>query len=220
MKPIRLALALFLAAAVAALAQGSTQGTTAGTTSTNPRVTLETSKGKIVIELFPDKAPKSTANFLKYVQSGHYNGTIFHRVIPGFMAQAGGFTPNMAEKPTKAPIPNESSNGLSNDRGTVAMARTSDPNSATAQFFINVKDNAPLNFRAPNGWGYAVFGKVVEGMDVVDAIVAVPTTTKGVYENVPQEPILIKKATVVGKAPAPKSAGTKKPAPKKSTKKK
>jgi cyclophilin family peptidyl-prolyl cis-trans isomerase len=162
------------------------------------RVALDTTMGRIVIELFPDKAPKTTANFLKYVKSGHYNGTIFHRVIPGFMAQAGGFTPGMVEKPTNAPIQNESDNGLSNERGTLAMARTSDPHSASAQFFVNVKDNASLNFKGkPDGWGYAVFGKVVEGMDVVDKIVAVPTTTKGNYENVPKVPIVIKKAAVV-----------------------
>jgi len=160
-----------------------------------PRVALETTKGRIVIELFPSKAPKTVANFLMYVKSGHYNGTIFHRVIPDFMAQGGGFTPDMVEKPTKAPVQNEADNGLHNDRGTVAMARTSDPHSATSQFFINVKANTGLNFTSKTssqGWGYTVFGKVVEGMGVVDAIVAVPTTN-----DVPQQPIVIKKARLL-----------------------
>jgi len=188
MKPTRLLLLLlvFLAAAVCSAAAP-------------PRVALDTTMGKIVIELYPDKAPKTVANFIKYVKSGQYDGTIFHRVIPDFMVQGGGFTAGMVEKPTKAPIQNESDNGLGNERATVAMARTSDPNSAKAQFFINVKDNAGLNFKSkPDGWGYAVFGKVVEGMDVVDKIVAVPTTSKGHYEDVPKKPILIKKALVLG----------------------
>ena len=165
----------------------------------NPKVALDTSKGKIVIELYPDNAPKTVKNFLDYTKSGHYNGTIFHRVIPGFMIQGGGFTADMKDKPTKAPIPNEADNKVLNQRGTVAMARTSDPNSATDQFFINVANNGSLNFTSkdPRGWGYAVFGNVVEGMDVVDAIVAVPTTTKEPYANVPVEPIVIRKATVV-----------------------
>jgi cyclophilin family peptidyl-prolyl cis-trans isomerase len=165
----------------------------------NPRVLLETSKGKIVIELYADKAPKSAKNFLDYVKSGHFNGTIFHRVMPGFMVQGGGFTPDMNQKPTKPPIQNEADNGVLNQRGTLAMARTDDPNSATSQFFINVANNGFLNFRGktPEGWGYAVFGKVVEGMDVVDSIVAVRTTTKGPYQNVPVEPILIQKASVL-----------------------
>jgi peptidyl-prolyl cis-trans isomerase B (cyclophilin B) len=173
----------------------------------NPRVLLDTTKGKIVVELFADKAPKTVKNFLDYVKAGQYNGTIFHRVIPGFMAQAGGFTPDMTEKPTRAPVQNEADNRVSNDRGTLAMARTADPNSASAQFFINVANNAPLNFQSktPQGWGYAVFGKVLEGMEVVDAIVAVPTTTKGPYGDVPVDPIVIRKVTVMkAGAAAPK----------------
>ncbi len=165
----------------------------------NPRVSLDTTKGRIVIELYADKAPKTVKNFLDYVRAGFYNGTIFHRVIPGFMVQAGGFTPDMTEKPTRPPIPNEADNGLQNQRGTLAMARTSDPNSAASEFFINVANNAPLNFRGKtaDGWGYAVFGNVVEGMDVVDAIVQVPTTTKGPYENVPVQPVVIQKASIL-----------------------
>ena len=165
----------------------------------NPRVLLETAKGKIVIELFADKAPKTAKNFLDYVKAGHYNGTIFHRVIPGFMIQGGGMTPDMKEKQTRPPIPNEADNGVLNQRGTLAMARTNDPNSATSQFFINVANNGFLNHRSKtaDGWGYAVFGKVVEGMDVADAIVAVATTTKGPHQNVPREPIVIQKASVV-----------------------
>jgi cyclophilin family peptidyl-prolyl cis-trans isomerase len=165
----------------------------------NPRVLLETSKGNIVIELNAAKAPKTVQNFLAYVKSGHYNGTIFHRVIPGFMIQGGGFKPDMTEKPTRPPIQNEASNGLHNERGTVAMARTPEPHSASAQFFINVANNGALDFKSKTekGWGYAVFGKVVEGMDVADAIVSVPTTTKGPYSDVPVQPILIKKASVL-----------------------
>ncbi|HEX9945492.1 MAG TPA: peptidylprolyl isomerase [Thermoanaerobaculia bacterium] len=165
----------------------------------NPRVLLDTTKGKIVIELYADKAPKTVKNFLAYVRSGHYNGTIFHRVIPGFMVQGGGFTSDMTQKPTRPTIQNEADNRVLNQRGTLAMARTGDPHSASAQFFINVANNGFLNFRSktPEGWGYAVFGNVVEGMDVVDSIVAVPTTTKGPYENVPVQPVVIRKATVL-----------------------
>lgn len=165
----------------------------------NPRVSLDTTKGRIVIELYADKAPKTVKNFLDYVKAGFYNGTIFHRVIPGFMVQGGGFTPDMTEKPTRPPVPNEADNGLLNQRGTLAMARTSDPDSASAQFFINVANNTPLNFRGKNPaeWGYAVFGNVVEGMDVVDAIVQVPTTTKGPYENVPMQPVVLQKASIL-----------------------
>ncbi|MES1242868.1 MAG: peptidylprolyl isomerase [Acidobacteriota bacterium] len=165
----------------------------------NPRVALETSKGRIVIELYPDKAPKTVANFLQYVNSGFYNGVIFHRVIPGFMIQGGGFTADMTQKETKGSIQNEADNGLRNDRGTIAMARTGDPHSASAQWFINVADNRSLNHtgKTQQGWGYAVFGKVVEGMDVADAIVGVRTTQKGPYGDVPVEPITITKASVV-----------------------
>jgi peptidyl-prolyl cis-trans isomerase A (cyclophilin A) len=153
--------------------------------------------GDIVVELDADKAPKTVANFLQYVKAGQYNGTIFHRVIENFMIQGGGMTPDMKEKPTRPPIPLESRNGLSNVRGTIAMARTMDPNSATAQFFINVKDNPFLDAaNARDGNGYAVFGKVVEGLDVVDKIKAVPTGNKPPHQNVPLEPVVIKKATV------------------------
>jgi peptidyl-prolyl cis-trans isomerase B (cyclophilin B) len=163
-----------------------------------PRVTLDTTKGKIVLDLDDAKAPKTVANFLEYVRSGHFDGTIFHRVIPGFMAQGGGFNPDMSQKPTRAPIQNEADNGLGNARGTIAMARTSDPHSASAQFFINVSDNGGLNHsgKNPQGWGYAVFGKVVEGMDVVDQIVKAPRGRSGFHDDVPKEPIVITKATV------------------------
>jgi peptidyl-prolyl cis-trans isomerase B (cyclophilin B) len=168
----------------------------------NPRVLLDTTKGKIVLELYPAKAPKTVKNFLDYVNAGHYNGVIFHRVIPGFMIQGGGFTPDMKEKPTRPSIQNEADNGLGNERGTIAMARTPDPHSASAQFFINVSNNASLNHtgKTPQGWGYAVFGKVVEGMEIADAIVAVPTTTKGPHGDVPVEPIVIRKASVLAPA--------------------
>ena len=161
------------------------------------KVRLDTSMGPIVIELDGAKAPKSVANFVEYVKAGHYDGTIFHRVIPDFMIQGGGFTPDMQQKPTRAPIPLEARNGLSNVRGSVAMARTSDPNSATAQFFINIKDNAFLDAaNARDGAGYTVFGKVVSGMDVVDKIWAVPTGNKGPFQNVPVTPVLIRKASL------------------------
>jgi len=160
-------------------------------------VLLKTSLGDIRVQLHADKAPKSVANFLQYVKSGHYNGTIFHRVIGDFMIQGGGFTPDMQQKRTRAPIPLESRNGLSNVRGTLAMARTGDPNSATAQFFINVMDNSRLDAeQSADGNGYAVFGQVLTGMEVVDKIRAVPVTELGMYANVPATPILILKATV------------------------
>jgi len=162
-----------------------------------PKVKLATSMGDIVVELNPDKAPKSVANFLQYVREKHYDGTIFHRVIDGFMVQGGGFTADMVQKPMRAPIPLEAANGLKNDKYTLAMARTSAPDSATAQFFINVKDNAMLNAPQPDGHGYAVFGKVVEGQDVVDKIKAVATGNKGPYQNVPNTPITIQSATVL-----------------------
>lgn len=167
---------------------------------TRPRVQLETSKGNITIELYSEEAPKSVENFLGYVKSGHYDGTIFHRVIPGFMIQGGGFTSDMSQKSTGAPIDNEADNGVKNTRGTLAMARTMNPNSATAQFFINTVDNEFLNHTGKNaqGWGYAVFAEVVDGMDVVDAIVKVPTGTQGGHQNVPTEAVVIDKATVVG----------------------
>jgi peptidyl-prolyl cis-trans isomerase B (cyclophilin B) len=184
--------------AIVGSASGATQGK-APQPPAHPQVLLETSKGNITLELYPDKAPKTVENFLQYVKSGFYDGTIFHRVIPDFMIQGGGFTADMTQKPTKSPVQNEADNRLSNDRGTIAMARTNDPNSATAQFFINHKNNASLNFtgKTATGWGYAVFGKVVEGMDVVDAIAQVPTGHKGGMGDVPTQAIVIKKATVV-----------------------
>ena len=162
-----------------------------------PRVVLDTSMGTIRIALEPAKAPLSTKNFLAYVRSGHYDGTIFHRVIPGFMAQGGGFDAQMKQKAVRAPIKNESGNGLSNRRGTLAMARTNDPDSATAQFFINVVDNGRLDSRGGQP-GYAVFGEVVEGMDVVDRMVAVQTTSRGPHQNVPATAVTIKSARVEG----------------------
>lgn len=166
----------------------------------NPVVLLETSMGNIKVELFPDKAPISVKNFLAYVKEGHYDGLIFHRVIRGFMIQGGGFTPDMREKrPAHPPIRNEAGNGLTNDRGTIAMARTGVVDSATAQFFINVVNNDFLNHRneTPQGFGYAVFGKVTEGMDVVDKIRSVPTGTVRMFADVPKEPVTILKARVV-----------------------
>lgn len=161
------------------------------------KVTLDTTMGRIVLELDAAKAPKSVDNFVKYVKAGQYDGTVFHRVIPNFMIQGGGMTPDLKEKPTRAPIPLESHNGLNNVRGTVAMARTADPNSATSQFFINVKDNDFLNAaNSRDGNGYAVFGKVVSGMDVVEKIRTVPTHTVGPYDDVPAKPVIINKATV------------------------
>jgi len=161
------------------------------------RVALDTTMGTIVIELAPKEAPKTVANFLEYVKAGHYNNTVFHRVMGNFMIQAGGYTADLAEKPTRASIPLESQNGLKNDRGSVAMARRGDPNSATSQFFINVVDNPRLNHPDPDGHGYAVFGKVVQGMDVVDKIRAVPTGPSGGHQNVPTTPVVIKSARVV-----------------------
>jgi peptidyl-prolyl cis-trans isomerase A (cyclophilin A) len=164
-----------------------------------PRVKLATSSGDIVIELAPEKAPKTVDNFLQYVKDKHYDGTTFHRVIDGFMIQGGGFTPDMKQKPTRAPVPLEAGNGLKNDKYTVAMARTSDPNSATSQFFINVVDNARLNAPNPDGHGYTVFGKVVSGTEVVDKIRAARTGNKGGMSDVPLETITIQSATVVAK---------------------
>jgi len=156
-----------------------------------PVVAMETSKGTIKIELYPDKAPETVENFMTYVKSGYYDGTIFHRVIPDFMIQGGGFTPDMEKKETREPIQNEAKNGLKNERGTIAMARTFMPHSATSQFFINHVTNQKLDNSEQNGWGYAVFGKVVDGMDVVDAIATVPTKNAGPYQNVPAQPVII-----------------------------
>jgi len=166
----------------------------------NPQVRVETNKGVIVMELYPDKAPKTVENFLGYVKTGHYIGTIFHRVIPNFMIQGGGVTQEFQGKPLRPPVINEANNGLSNKRGWVAMARTSEVNSATAQFFINLKDNQFLDFKSatPEGYGYCVFGKVVEGMDVVDKIAAIPTGAAGPYQqDVPKDPVVIIKVTQV-----------------------
>ena len=167
--------------------------------STTPRVKLQTSMGDMVIQLDAEKAPKTVDNFLTYVKEGFYDGTVFHRVINNFMIQGGGFESGMKQKSTHEPVENEANNGLKNDRYTLAMARTSDPHSATAQFFINVADNDFLNFTSPtpNGWGYAVFGKVVEGTDVVDRIKAVKTGNKGFHQDVPVEDVVIEKASVV-----------------------
>lgn len=165
----------------------------------SPQVALETTKGRIVIELYPDKAPKTVKNFLDYVKSGHYNGTIFHRVVPDFVVQGGGLTPDLTEKPTREPVQNEADNRLLNQRGSVAMARTGDPHSARAQFFVNLTNNGFLNFtgKSAQGWGYTVFGQVVEGMEVVDAIAKLPTATKGNYQGVPTQPVIIQKAVVL-----------------------
>lgn len=199
--------AALLCIPVAALADGptpqpqdeSTERKDTMTDSANPRVMLKTSQGDILIELFQDKAPQTVENFLTYVKDGFYDGTIFHRVIPNFMIQGGGFTADMTQKETRSPIQNEADNGLKNERGTLAMARTMQPHSATAQFFVNTVDNDFLDHTAKNtqGWGYAVFAKVVEGMDVVDAIGQVKTTRRGGHSDVPAEPVVIEKATVV-----------------------
>lgn len=163
----------------------------------NPEVLLETTSGDILVELYPDKAPETVANFLRYVDEGFYDNTIFHRVIPGFMIQGGGMTTKMSEKPTHEPVKNEADNGLKNERGAIAMARTMDPHSATAQFFINHADNNFLDHRSPtpDGWGYAVFGKVIDGMDVVDKIAKVKTKSVGGYDDVPTDMVLITKAS-------------------------
>lgn len=165
----------------------------------NPKVLIETSKGNITVELFAGKAPLSVENFLAHVKTGFYDGTVFHRVIPGFMIQGGGMLPDMTEKSRGAPIKNEANNGLKNLRGTLAMARTGEPHSATSQFFINVADNYFLNHRGESfeGWGYAVFGQVLSGMEVVDAIVAVPRGDRGMHQDVPMEPVVMTKVTVV-----------------------
>ena len=158
------------------------------------QVLMETTEGSIKLELDAAKAPKSVANFVEYAKSGHYDGLVFHRVIKGFMIQGGGYDESYTQRPTRAPIQNEAKNGLKNARGSIAMARTSDPHSATAQFFINHKDNDFLDYPGQDGWGYCVFGKVIDGMDVVDAIAEVQTGNKGPHQNVPVEPVLIKSA--------------------------
>ena len=162
-----------------------------------PTVEMQTNMGTVIIELDSEKAPKTVQNFLQYAKEGFYNGTIFHRVINGFMIQGGGFSKEMSEKPTASPIPNEGKNGLKNLRGTIAMARRPDPNSATAQFFINHKDNASLDYPSQDGWGYAVFGRVTQGLEVVDKIAKVPTGNLGMHQNVPTEPVLIQSVKVI-----------------------
>ena len=202
-KPLSLALfaMLFVGTAFAAPAAAK-----------NPQVKFTTTMGVIVVELDPKKAPKTVANFLDYVKKGHYDGTTFHRVIPNFMIQGGGFEPGFKQKPTDKPIQNEADNGLKNMNGTIAMARTGDPHSATAQFFINTKDNDFLNHsgKNPQGWGYTVFGKVVQGMDVVKKIEAVPTGRVGPFGDAPKTDVVIKKAEIVGAAKKDEKAPAKK----------
>ncbi|MDA8258179.1 MAG: peptidylprolyl isomerase [Betaproteobacteria bacterium] len=169
----------------------------------NPMLEVKTSQGTLTIELYQDKAPKTVENFLQYTKDGFFNGTIFHRVIPGFMIQGGGFTPDMKQKETRAAIQNEAKNGLKNETGTLAMARTNDPHSASAQFFINVADNRFLDYPSRDGWGYAVFGKVTQGMDIVKNIEKSLTTTVGPFQNVPSTPILIESVKLL---PAPAAA--------------
>ncbi|MCR4144776.1 peptidylprolyl isomerase [Alcaligenes faecalis] len=191
-----MAMPMMSSPAMAADSSTSSEGTSM---STSPRVQLQTNQGTILIELNAEKAPNTVANFVDYVSSGFYDGTVFHRVINSFMIQGGGFEADMKQKATNAPVKNEADNGLKNDKYTLAMARTSDPHSATAQFFINVADNDFLNFTAPtaNGWGYAVFGRVIEGMDVVDKIKTVRTGNKGFHQDVPVEDVVLEKATLV-----------------------
>lgn len=203
-RPVLMALAALLALSLSAPAFAATPAGAPQAAGIQPQpgkvlVKFETTKGDIVVELNKEKAPISVANFLKYVKSGHYNGTIFHRVINSFMIQGGGFDTAMNEKPTGAPIKNEADNGLKNALYTIAMARTSDPHSASAQFYINVKDNRALDHRgkSQDGWGYAVFGVVVDGKRVVDEIKGVATTKRGMYDDVPMKPVVINKATVI-----------------------
>ncbi|MBL3601529.1 MAG: peptidyl-prolyl cis-trans isomerase [gamma proteobacterium endosymbiont of Lamellibrachia anaximandri] len=184
----------FLKTLVALLLTGIFANITAAETI---RVKMETSQGNILLVLDREKAPKTVDNFVQYVEDGFFNGTIFHRVIKDFMIQGGGFTSEMARKEPRNPVSNEAKNGLKNKRGSIAMARTSDPHSATAQFFINHKDNTPLDYPSFDGWGYAVFGEVVEGMDVVDSIASQPTGFKGGMPDVPNTPIVIEKVSVV-----------------------
>lgn len=162
-----------------------------------PTVEMTTNQGKIVLELNASKAPKSVANFMQYAKDGFYNGTVFHRVIPGFMIQGGGFDPKLNQKETRAPIENEAKNGLKNARGTIAMARRNEPDSATAQFFINLVDNKNLDNPSFDGWGYAVFGKVTEGLDIVDKIAKLPTANAGPHQNVPTEPVIIQSVKII-----------------------
>ena len=203
---------MIIATALLAAAAVTQAPATTSTTPAGPVVVLETTMGNVRIALDEARAPITVKNFLAYVRSGHYDGTTFHRVIPGFMVQGGGMDAQMKEKPTRAPIKNEAANKVRNDRGTIAMARTAEPNSATSQFFINVKNNASLDYGI-GGAGYAVFGTVIEGMDVVDRIVAVPTTSRGGHQNVPVSPVLITKARVEGGAKAAPADKPAKPSP-------
>ena len=182
---------ILLAVLILAIIAGTSMGQESAVS--NPQVVMETSKGEIVLELYPDKAPLNVKNFLDYIDAGFYSGTVFHRVIPGFMLQGGGFSRDMQKKSTLIPVKNEAFNGLKNDRGTIAMARTQDPHSASSQFFINTVDNAFLNHKSQTtaGWGYAVFGKVIKGMEVVDAISKVQTGTQGRFRDVPKTPVEI-----------------------------
>jgi cyclophilin family peptidyl-prolyl cis-trans isomerase len=176
-----------------------------------PQVEIKTSSGNIVLELYPDKAPKTVNNFLRYVKDGHYKGTVFHRVIPGFMIQGGGFDKTLKQKPTRQPIENEAANGLKNEAGTIAMARTSDPHSASAQFFINVANNTFLNHTSPTpqGHGYTVFGKVISGVEVVNKIAATPTGPGGPFPgDVPKETVVIEEAKLIAGAPTPTPSAT------------
>lgn len=199
-------LTLILAFGLSTLAWGQADGTQAEINTQEdteaqdyPQLILHTSEGAITVELFEDKAPESVANFIQYAEDGHYDGTLFHRVIPDFMIQGGGFDADFNQKPTREPIGNEADNGLTNDRGTLAMARTNDAHSATSQFFINVTDNDFLNHRSKHSgqtWGYAVFGQVVDGMDVVDTIRQVPTGRRGMHANAPREPVFIERVEI------------------------
>ena len=209
------ALALVLAQAAAPAAPQAAEPAPKPAPS-GPVVSFEVAQGRTVfgtvtIALNPEKAPISVRNFLRYVRSGHYEGTVFHRVIPGFMVQGGGFTPALEEKPTQGPIRNEAKNGLRNSRGTVAMARKNDPDSADSQFFVNLRDNHRLDYGI-GGAGYAVFGEVIEGMEVVDKVAAVPTATRGMHENVPQMAVVMRKVREVAAAPAAAPEATPMPA--------
>ncbi len=196
--PLNLSTVTFITATLSLAAVATTGCTQSKNPSKNPRVVFETSVGDFTLELYPDKAPETVKNFLTYVEEGFYQGTIFHRIIDDFVVQGGGFDAKMKQKETHPPIKNEADNGLRNDTGTVAMARTSDPDSASSQFFINLKGNDFLNHRdkSTNGWGYCVFGKVVEGMDVVSKMGKVKTATIGPFSDVPEEPIEVKKVSL------------------------
>ena len=193
MKKHLIAFALLASSALSALAA-------------NPMVELKTTQGDIVVEVFADKAPKSADNFIQYVKDGFYNGTVFHRVIDGFMVQGGGFDADMKQKSTRAPIENEAKNGLRNEAGTLAMARTADPHSASSQFFINLVANTALDYPSRDGWGYAVFGKVVKGLEVVESIAKQPTANRGFHQNVPVEAVIVNSARVLEASAEKRSA--------------